>query len=148
VLSAIAKILRFDISSDTGRSELWQNGFDDFKRSPLLGSGFADGAFDLGSENNNVYSNMYHCIIIQWLGAAGIVGCIAFLIHLIDCARLLFKRISSGKLVLMLVPLMIIAMSLLDNFFFYPHFQIFYAIFLALAEYSHDKSNVISKGAD
>lgn len=148
VLAIISKILRLDIHNDSGRAELWENGICDFKNSPLLGVGFTDGAFEGELKNNNFYSNMYHCIIIQWLGGAGVVGCVAFLIHLWDCTRLLFKKISAEKFILMLVPLMIIAMSLLDNFFFYPHFQIFYAIFLALAEHSHNKSNVISKGAD
>ncbi len=146
VLSELLKFLRFDINIDSGRSELWENGWEDFKRMPLFGAGFSDGAYPAELKNKNLYSDMYHCIIIQWLGASGVVGCIAFLVHIFEIVILEFKRFTVKKLVLLAVPFMIILMSLFDNFFFYPHFQIFYAIFLSLAEKSYNQSKNISKG--
>ena len=57
------------------------------------------------------------------------------------------KQFSINKLLLLALPLTIIALSIFDNFFFYPHFQIFYAIFLALAEKYCNKTKIILKGA-
>ena len=51
-----------------------------------------------------------------------------------DIVRLTLRRFSVDKFMLLLVPLMVLAMSLVDNFFFYLNFQIPYAIFLMLAE--------------
>ena len=67
-------------------------------------------------------------------GAMGIVGCVAILMHFFELAKTFFKKFSMDKMLLLFVPLMIIGMSLLDNFFFYLEFQIFYGVFLALAE--------------
>ena len=130
----ILSFLRLEANSDSGRYRLWENGIADFKSNIWFGSGFADGGYPEGMEHNNFYSNMYHCILVQLPGAMGIVGCIAFLIHAVEMALLTFKRPSSDKFLMICLPIMIILMSLLDNFFFYLQFQIFYGVFLAAAE--------------
>ena len=127
------------LESDTGiidvrRKLLWENGIKDFKLSPLFGVGFKDGGYSVKMQSENFYSNMYHCILIQVPAAMGIVGCLAFIFHLFHLAKLSFKKFSSDRLILLMIPFMIIGMSLVDNFFFYMNFQIFYGIFLALAE--------------
>ena len=114
----------------------WQDGASDFLRAPVFGVGFDDGVVIEGVSYtfSNPFSGMYHSIIFQFLAAAGAVGFLAFLYHCVEYARLLFKRISADKLFILLLPAMIIVMSLVDNFFFYFNFQIFYAAFFALAE--------------
>lgn len=129
-------LLRLDGVFDSGRGSLWENGISDFLSSPVFGTGFNDGGYSDELRRNNFFSNMYHCILIQLPGAMGIIGCAAFLIHLIEGILLLFRRFSADKLLLFLIPLMILGMSLVDNFFFYLHFQIFYGAFIALAEKS------------
>ncbi len=126
--------LRLDVNADNGRFELWQNGIKDFKSSPVFGAGFSDGGYDESLANNNVYSNMYHCILVQLPGAMGIIGCIAFIIHAAEAAILAFKHPSTDRFLMLGVPFMIILMSLFDNFFFYLHFQILYGVFCAVAE--------------
>ncbi len=141
-LSELLYMLRIDRISDSGRFALWQNGIEDFKSSPIFGVGFFDGAYPPDNKPMNFHAYMYHCILIEFPAAMGIVGCFAFLIHLYQCAVILFKRFTSSKLFLMLINLMIIGMSLFDNFFFYPVFQIFYAVFLAVIEkYTDDREN-------
>ncbi len=127
-------LLRIREASSTGRTALWENGIADFKSSPIFGVGFADGGFSSSIRPSNFYSRMYHNILIQFPAAMGIVGCIAFLIHLYELTLIFFKRISADKMLLLSVPMMILGMSLFDNFFFYLEFQIFYGIFLALSE--------------
>jgi hypothetical protein len=43
---------------------------------------------------------------------------------------------------------MIIGTSLVDNFFFYPNFQIFYGVFIALAEMLSEGSNMTQKKSE
>ena len=76
---------------------------------------------------------MYHCILIQIPAAMGIVGIVAFAVHFFELGKLFFVKFSIDKFLIMILPLMIIGMSMVDNFFFYPNFQILYGVFLALA---------------
>ncbi len=133
-IQEILKLLRIDALADSGRGELWKNGIEDFKKSPLFGAGFNDGGYAESLRNNNFYSNMYHCILIQIPGAMGILGCLAMLIHVKDLTCFFFKKFSADKMLLLLIPIMIIGMSMLDNFFFYLDIQILYGVSLALAE--------------
>ena len=137
LLSKLAGILRLGTSGtliEAGRTDLWKDGIADFRSSPIFGVGFNDGGYPEELRNNNFYSNMYHCILIQIPAAMGIVGCLSFLFHIIHLAKLFFKRFSADKLLILMIPCMILGMSLVDNFFFYLHFQIFYGTFAAIAE--------------
>ncbi len=128
------KLLRFDQIKNDARIPLFKNAIDDFKSAPIFGIGINDGAFSSDLTMNNIYSMMYHNVFLQFLGAMGIVGIIAFFVHLKHLGELTVRRFTLNKLMLLLVPFMILAMSLFDNFFFYPNFQITYALFLVLAE--------------
>ncbi len=130
----ILDLFRIESIEGTKRDLLWKNGFEDFRTSPVFGAGFNDGGYDEIHRQNNFYSNMYHCILIQFPGAMGITGCIAFLIHLYQLASLTVRKLSSEKFLLMLIPITVLGASLFDNFFFYLDFQLFYGAFLALAE--------------
>ncbi len=130
----IVHLFRFTENSDSGRIPLWKNGIEDFRSSPLFGVGFDDGAYDDALRSNNIFSNMYHCLAIQFPAALGAFGSIAFLVHLAYVCYLCFNKINVEKVLLLTVSLMIMAMSLVDNFFFYFNFQIFYCVFLVCAE--------------
>ena len=129
-LQKLLKSLRLVDYSESTRLVRWEMGWNDFLRLPVFGAGF-----DTGSNiNNNVFSSMYHCIIIEFLGAMGVFGTIAFVFHCLCLGKICFVKGSFNKFLLMLLPLVILAMSLVDNFFFYPFFQIFYCVFMVLAE--------------
>lgn len=130
-LVRIADFLRFD-DKDSGRFEIWANGVDDFASAPVFGVGFTDGGIENGP--SNIYSNMYHNIVIQLIGSMGIVGVLAMLWHLKNFAEVLIRRFSVERLLLLALPITVLLTSLLDNFFFYFDVQIFYGLFLALAE--------------
>ena len=141
-LADILKLLRIrdyklEESPLKSRMGYWLNGLEDFKSSFLFGVGFRDG----GTEGlQNVYSSMYHSVIVQFLGSMGIVGIAAFLFHLKHIAEIFIRRFSADKLLLLMVPLAILCGSFADNYFFYPNFQIIYSVFLGLAEYSLELS--------
>lgn len=137
-LDAIMTFLRF--SDDDGdilgiRRSLWENGIGDFLSAPLLGSGFSNGGYPEEMASPNLFSNMYHNIIIEFLGSMGIAGLLAFAIHIKHGLEVFIRRFSVERAMLFLIPLSILGMSLVDNFFFYFNFQIIYAAFLAIVEY-------------
>ncbi len=135
----LSEFLRLKNFGNDARVGLIQNGFSDFLSAPLFGVGWQDGGF-VNAVKNNVYSSMYHNVGIQFLAATGLVGVIAFFTHLKQMGEIAVRRFSIDKLLLLFVPLMILALSLFDNFFFYPNFQITYAVFLSLAEWSLERS--------
>jgi len=129
-IHTIMDMLRLEDYSDNTRIQMWKTGLDHFLANPIFGSGF-----DTGSNiTNNVFSSMYHCIIVQALGSMGIFGAAALLTHFTTFAVIFFKKFSLNKFLLLLIPLMLLGMSLVDNFFFYPNSQIFYCVFIVLAE--------------
>ena len=134
LMETFKSIFRLKEGLDSGRFNLWRDGWEDFKSSPIFGIGFEDGGYAENIKRENFYSNMYHCIFIQLPGAMGIVGVTAFVIHLVSLGWATFKKFSINKLLILFVPFAVLLLSLLDNFFFYPHFQIFYCVFLAVAE--------------
>ncbi len=139
----IMVVFRLKGNSDSGRITLWQNGIQDFKASPIFGVGFNNGAYDEALRHNNLFSNMYHCLLIQIPASMGLFGVICFTVHFACLAYLCFKNISVIRVLLLSVALMILAMSLVDNFFFYFNFQIYYCVFLVCAETSFRAENPI-----
>ncbi len=64
----------------------------------------------------------------------GFSGGIAFVWHIKDLFVIWIKKTSSLRSLILLMPLLILTMSLADNFFFYLNFQIAYVAFIALAQ--------------
>ncbi len=131
--------LDFDVEGNESFSDLlgaragiWNNGIKDFLKAPIFGSGFMAGDVRI----DTVYGNMYHNIFVEFLASMGVVGLLAFIIHLKHGLEAIIRRYSLDKLLLLSIPMCILGMSLLDNFFFYPNFQIIYVAFLACAEVS------------
>ena len=124
------------------RAGIWIGGLRDFLSAPVFGVGFSVGrAMDgLDSINPNIFDIMYHNIIVEFLGSMGVVGIFAFLFHLKHGIELIFRKFSWDRLLVVTVPVLILCMSLLDNFFFYPNFAIVYGAFLACAELMLEES--------
>ncbi len=124
---------RFDKMFQDGRLTLWATGLTDFLENPLFGVGFEKGAWPIEEKMQNVYSNMYHNVFVQFPASMGTVGVLAFGVHLLQLLRLL-RKATVGRFLLLLLPGMILGMSVVDNFYFYLNQQIAYCIFLGLAE--------------
>ncbi len=137
LLSKIKQALRLNTSVGaetflTGRLAFWKMGIEAFKDAPLFGSGFMYGA-DTAAD---VYFKMYHNTVIEFLGSMGIFGLFALAVHIKHGIEVLLRQRSADKFILLLVPVSLLGMSMADNFFFYPNFQLIYAAFLACAEIS------------
>ena len=131
----IAEMLRFD-QGDNHRFERWANGWKDFLSAPIFGVGFMDGA----ATDPSMYSNMYHNIFVQLIGALGVFGLLAFLFHIIQVAVLCVRKFRLERLLVLLGAAAVILTSLLDNFFFFFSVQLFYGAFLAAAELMLEKT--------
>lgn len=117
------------------RAEMWKNGFNNFLSAPIFGVGFSVGrALPADITNPNLFDAMHHNVIIEFLTSTGLVGILAFIFHLKHGIEILFRKFSADRILILLIPILILSMSLLDNFFFYPNFSIIYATFLACAE--------------
>ena len=131
----IAEMLRFD-QGDNHRFERWANGWKDFLSAPVFGVGFMDGA----ATDPSMYSNMYHNIFVQLIGALGVFGLLAFLFHIIQVAVLCVRKFRLERFLVLLGAAAVILTSLLDNFFFFFSIQLFYGAFLAAAELMLEKT--------
>ena len=143
MLRKIANTLRFNFIFDSDitfrdifeeRTDIWLGGLRDFLSAPIFGVGFSVGRDVSHMESYNVFDIMYHNVIIEFLGSTGIVGILAFLFHLKHGIELMFRKFSWDRIIVLMIPILILLMSLLDNFFFYPNFAIVYAVFIACAE--------------
>jgi len=129
----ILEASRFDNMAKDGRFAVWNKGWEHFVSSPMFGVGFDKGAKIGRDVMHNVFANMYHNIGIQFLAAMGLLGFTAFLFHLWQVGSL-FRKPTAKKVLILTLPLMILLMSLVDNFFFYLNQQIAYCMFIAVAE--------------
>ena len=128
----IANLLRFE-DGDSARFPRWLNGMGDFAKAPVFGAGFMDGGVDVDIDGN-MYSNMYHNIGVEILGSLGIVGALAFIVHIKGMLELCLRKFRTERFLIGLGAVTVIMISLLDNFFFYFSAQIFYGAYLAVAE--------------
>ncbi|MBQ8345161.1 MAG: O-antigen ligase family protein [Clostridia bacterium] len=128
------EVLRLNSLMDNSRMELWKNGLADFLARPIFGVGLWDGAYEQVRQMDHLYSSMYHNIFVQWGAAFGIVGLGAFLFHLWEMGKQAWRHRSANHALLLAVPAALLALSLLDNFFFYLNFQILYTVFLVVSD--------------
>ena len=133
IAQSVLERLRFNALAEDGRVWIWQQGWEAFTRWPVFGVGFDLGAVMPNETIDNFFGRMYHNLPLQFLGAMGITGLVAFLFHLFQVGSL-WRRPTAKKVLLLTLPVMILAMSMVDNFFFYLNQQIAYCMFLALAE--------------
>lgn len=145
----IFEFLRLDFDLDSpesvtgffnARIAIWIDGLKDFLASPIFGGGFAYGYFSPDTASSNFFSNMYHNLFVQFLASMGVVGLFTFLIHAKHLLEVTVRRFSAEKLLLLALPICILGMSMVDNFFFYPNFIIVYTAFLAAAEVILERS--------
>ncbi len=122
------------------RASIWKDAVGNFPYAPICGTGFSLGR-DMGHVvTYNVFDTMYHNVLIEFLCSMGILGILAFLFHMKHGVEVIIRRISASRVLILLVPILILSMSLLDNFFFYPNFIIIYAAFIAAAEHMLEQS--------
>lgn len=137
---------------DSGRWEIWLNGWKNFLRAPIFGVGFytpiaPDWSYEI---ENWVFPDMYHNTYIQMLASCGIVGVLAYTFHLVQGAFLIFRKTSTERIFFFLVILVLSAMSMADNHLFHVFPTLVYSMLIALCEkdYENKVKPVETKNAD
>ena len=122
---------------DNGRFDLWRIGWKNFIENPWLGSGFYD-SYVNQEWTLNVIPYMYHNTVIQFLGATGIVGSLAYAYHRVRTVQKVFARPTVYKTFLAFCVLGLLIFSLLDVLLFniYPVF--YYASMLLFIDRSDE----------
>ena len=121
LLEKIISLLRFDNSEGIseslgGRPLIWAKGLRDFLSAPLFGTGFKYGYFDPSDASSNLFANMYHNVLVQFLASTGIVGSAILIVHFKQMFEVLSRRFSLDKLLLLSVSCSILIMSFLPIF--------------------------------
>ena len=121
---------------DNGRFDLWRIGWGHFKQFPVFGSGFYD---SYKSEWNVVITPyLYHNTIVQMLGACGMFGLLAYLLHRVQTVICVVRRPNVQKTFLGFCILGLLLSSLLDVLFFKLYPTIIYGLILLFLDKNKD----------
>lgn len=131
--------------SDSGRFQIYIDGFKQFLDYPILGNGFYQcntfrwGNNDIGS----FFPARYHNTYIQILASCGLVSMIAYLFHRFQTVKLVFKKGNCEKYFMSVIIFSLILTSILDcNFFnFGPGFL--YSTILLLLEINSINNKIL-----
>lgn len=122
---------------NNGRYYLWERAFYEFLESPIFGKGFY--TIDLTTPNSfdklsfDLVPDFAHNTIFELLGATGIVGFVTYLVYRISTLKLMLKKTSADRFMLMLSASYIVAASLLDNFVLQIFSPVFYTVTVAIS---------------
>ena len=120
----------------SGRTQLWREAFANFKKYPILGSGF------YYSGRSVIYGFMplmYHNTILELLSACGIIGLIVYLAHRTQTVISFCKNITVERTFIVMTALAILLLSLLDNHLFNIFPTIIYSALIAILDKTEEK---------
>ncbi len=130
---------------DNGRYTLWQVGIDNFLSAPIFGRGFFGFVFP---DDPNYFTGadflpaFAHQTFIELLSATGILGLLAYLVYRVSTIRLCLTRPTVAKTLISLSALVMLLMSLIDNYVFSFWPVIHYTIALAIVACDRGKSEL------
>lgn len=116
---------------DNGRLALWSQAIGNFLSHPLFGSGFYGFGMDIEFIAAPFMPTVAHNYILEIMSAAGIVGLGCYLYYQVCAFLPAFRRRSLPCSMLAMSMAVLLIMSLLDNFFLYPHITLYYSLISA-----------------
>ena len=127
--------------ADNGRFELWRIGLENFASSPIFGVGFY--GFEYPDDPTyfkaaGFLPSLAHQTFVTLLSGGGIVGLLGYLGYRVSTVIPFFKRPSFEKTMLGASMLVLVGMSLIDNFVFYFWQTFHYSIALAIVSLMRD----------
>ncbi len=121
------------IESSNGRNVLWKDAINNFLSAPVFGIGFFINLNnDPGYAGMAIIPNMYHNTFFQLLGACGIFGLAAYLVHRAFTIISFCKDMSLERSYIALTILCILITTLFDNHLFYILPTIIYSFLLGI----------------
>ncbi len=133
------------VVNDSGRIEMYKNGWKVFLNNPIFGQSFYPIDYNLigfaqMAEFNSFFPPRWHNTVIQMLASCGIVGMLAYSYHRIDTFRLYFKKRTLTNTYILHFIITLLVMSLLDCHFFNVGPVLFYSTALAVMEFGQEKT--------
>jgi O-antigen ligase len=98
------KAISADLSTLNTRTDIWKNGFNAYKHSPLVG--FGAGAFEYAYRkyfDGNSYTGVAHSTIVKISVELGIMGLICFLYYLVGTSFAARNRLSESRNIFILL---------------------------------------------
>ena len=141
------------LTTGNGRTELWEQGMENFLHKPLFGVGFYDPSASPGEPgyfgNDLSYSipRMCHNTIFQLISACGLFGLMTYVVHRMQTVLSYFDNITNERTFIALSMFAILFTSLLDNHIFYFLPTLIYAVFVALLSMTEKKRKFRRKTA-
>ncbi len=125
--------------SDNGRFDIWMLAINNFKRSPIFGTGFYSFAPPDLFNYTPVIPLLAHQTFLQLLSSMGIVGLVSYIYYRIDSVEMFIKKPTLFKSMLGISVLVLLGGSLIDNFIFNIFPSFFYSIELAIAALVYER---------
>lgn len=138
--------LSINESKDSGRIELWKEGYKNFLSKPVFGVGFYDPAAMpeqpgyFGENLSQSVPRMCHNTIFQLMSAGGAVALVTYVIHRVQTAVSLFKNFTHERIAVALITCGMLLTSLLDNHIFGMLPTLIYAALIGLLGASEKKA--------
>ena len=126
-----------------GRMSLWRDCIKNFKSSPIFGIGFTTFLPAAPKTGFQFIPSMYHNTFMQMMGACGIIGLLAYLVHRVQTAISYFKNITVERTMVMLTVLVILLTSLVDHHIFSLFPTMVYSCLIAVLVKSEKKESEI-----
>ncbi len=139
------------LSSGSGRTDLWEEGMNNFLRKPLFGVGFYDplasegevGYF--GNDLSYAIPRMCHNTVFQLLSSCGIFGLVTYVVHRMQTVLSFWENRTNERTFIALSMCGILFTSLLDNHIFYFLPTIIYAVFVAILAMTEKKEKICER---
>ncbi len=122
------------------RWEIWKEAINYFLDSPLFGAGFYVKYNYDGTAGLSFIPMMCHNTILELLGACGIVGLAAYIIHRVQTVISFCKNVTLERTFIVLTILPILLLSLLDVHIFIIFPTVIYSSLLAVLIKSQEKT--------
>ncbi len=140
LLSKLVSIINAGVS-DSGRFQIYIDGFKQFLDYPFFGNGFYQCPTNRWGINSTepFFPARYHNTYVQLLASCGAVSLIAYFIHRVQTLRIVFKNKNTEKTFMSIVFIALILTSILDCHFFNFGPGFLYSTILLLIEINHIK---------
>ena len=130
------------VMNDSGRFDLYKQGWDVFLRYPIFGQSFYPIEYEMSSfsyseQFNSFFPPRWHNTIVQMLASCGTVGIVAYSYHRISTFILYAKKRTLTNTYIFHFIMTLLIMSLLDCHFFNVGPVLFYSIALAVMEFGN-----------
>lgn len=152
------------LSTGSGRTSLWKQGWNNFKHQPLFGVGFynpkaqgtyVDGnlvgsevGFFIPGDLSHSIPRMCHNTVFELLSACGIVGLGVYLFHRVQTVISFIRNITPERTLIAATMGVLLLTSLLDNHLFYFITTIQYAILLSMLSVTEKKKEAANSKSE